>query len=135
MTLSSASWQSVFDRHANLFEGLENGRSLALLDKAAWDVGRGEALLCRLENKRMRVAASPWQGAGNAGADMLFVGLRDSFDRLDRIGAESRMSGLKDGIHRGDVLFFVMTTKCTLIDAGWEDFLDSLGLAFLGACR
>jgi hypothetical protein len=29
----------------------------------------------------------------------------------------------------------VMKTKYELQDAGYEEFLDTLGLAFLGACR
>jgi hypothetical protein len=38
-------------------------------------------------------------------------------------------------IRCGNILFFVMKTKYQLQDAGYEDFLDTLGLAFLGACR
>jgi hypothetical protein len=130
-----ASWQPVFDLNAHLFEALEAGRSLAMLDKATWDAGNGEALQCRLDGKRMLAQETTWQGAGKCDADMLFVGLRDSLAQLDQASPEQRFSELKDRIHEGDVLFFVMKTKCTLIDAGWEDFLDSLGLAFMGACR
>jgi hypothetical protein len=128
-------WQPVFDNNAHLFEALEDGRSLAFLDKETWDAGTGQALHCRLEGRRMTANPTAWQGAAKTDADMLFVGLRDSFLRLDAASEEKRMSDLKDCIHEGDVLFFVMKTKCTLIDAGWEDFLDSLGLAFMGACR
>ncbi|MBF0167979.1 MAG: hypothetical protein HQL45_10150 [Alphaproteobacteria bacterium] len=135
MNLSPLSWQPVLDRHATLFEALEEGRSLALLDKATWDAGKGNALECRLENRRMQVRLQDWTGAQGTEADMLFVGLRDSFDHLEQAPPDARMGALKDRIHQGEVLFFVMRTKCTLIDVGWEDFLDSLGLAFMGACR
>ena len=45
--------------------------------------------------------------------------------------------GVRDAprIRTGNILFFVMKSKYELQDAGYEDFLDSLGLAFLGACR
>ncbi|MBF0269039.1 MAG: hypothetical protein HQL44_10660 [Alphaproteobacteria bacterium] len=135
MMPSPQSWQPVFDRHANLFEALEDGRSLAFLDKSTWDAGQGDALECRLNGNRMLAQAQSWAGAANCQADMLFVGLRDSFDRLDQAKPDERFGLLKDSIHEGDVLFFVMRTKCTLIDVGWEDFLDQLGLAFMGACR
>ena len=42
---------------------------------------------------------------------------------------------MKKMIRSGGILFFVMKTKHQLQDAGYEEFLDSLGLAFLGACR
>ncbi|TAN55062.1 MAG: hypothetical protein EPN26_05870 [Rhodospirillales bacterium] len=135
MTLSPAIWQPVFDLHAGLFEALEENRSLAFLDKATWDAGKGEVLEGRLEGKRILVQAKAWSGAGDTKADLLFVGLRDSLTHLDKAVPQERLGLLKDRIHEGEVLFFVMKTKCTLIDAGWEDFLDSLGLAFMGACR
>jgi len=42
---------------------------------------------------------------------------------------------MKKMIRQGNMLFFVMKAKHELQEAGYEDFLDSLGLAFLGACR
>jgi hypothetical protein len=45
------------------------------------------------------------------------------------------LSIIKRQIRKGAIMFFVMKTKFELQDAGYEDFLDSLGLAFLGACR
>ncbi len=38
-------------------------------------------------------------------------------------------------IRRGNIMFFVFRNKARLQDAGDEDFLESRGLAFLGACR
>jgi hypothetical protein len=32
-------------------------------------------------------------------------------------------------------MFFVLRRRHELQDAGYDDLLDSLGLAFLGACR
>jgi hypothetical protein len=42
---------------------------------------------------------------------------------------------MKRQIRAGNIMFFVMRTKYELQDAGYEEFLDTLGLAFLGACR
>jgi hypothetical protein len=42
---------------------------------------------------------------------------------------------IKRLIRRGNIMFFVFKNKAQLQDAGYEDFLESLGLAFLGACR
>ena len=58
--------------------------------------------------------------------------------RSKRSGArwgDDPLSTIKKMIRRGSILFFVMKTKYQLQDAGYEDFLDTLGLAFLGACR
>jgi hypothetical protein len=106
-----------------------------MIAKPDWDAGSGAMLEWRRAEDGMQTALKPWRGAAHASVDLLFVGLRDSFSRLSAIEASMRLSLLKDMLHEGDVMFFVMKTKCKLIDAGWEDFLDSLGLAFMGACR
>ena len=36
---------------------------------------------------------------------------------------------------RADKLLYVIAPKKQLLDDGYEDFLEALGLAFLGACR
>jgi hypothetical protein len=137
--LDPAAWQQVLDRHAALFEILEPGSAAALIAKPDWDAQSGQMLEWRMAGSGsgggIKAALQPWAGAGKAEVDLLFVGLRDSFARLESCPPEGRFSLLKDLLHEGEVLFYVMKTKCKLIDAGWEDFLDQLGLAFMGACR
>ena len=133
--LDPARWQPVLDRHAELFEPLDPGAAAALVAKGDWDTSSGAMLEWRATAGAMRATLKPWQGAGLAEVDLLFVGLRDALDRLAEAAVDARLSLLKDLVHRGEVLFFVMKTKCNLVNAGWEDFLDSLGLAFMGACR
>jgi hypothetical protein len=53
---------------------------------------------------------------------------------LSELGGDT-LSAIKRLIRRGRIMFFVFKNKAQLQDAGYEDFLDSLGLAFLGACR
>jgi hypothetical protein len=128
-------WQQVLDRHAALFEFLETGSAAALIAKPDWDAQSGRMLEWRMGESGVQASVQPWAGAGKASVDLLFVGLRDSFLRLEACRPEERFSLLKDLLHEGEVLFYVMKTKCKLIEAGWEDFLDQLGLAFMGACR
>ncbi len=52
----------------------------------------------------------------------------------DALGGDT-LSIMKRQIRKGAIMFYVMKTKVQLQDAGYEEFLDSLGLAFLGACQ
>jgi hypothetical protein len=133
--LDPSLWQPVLEHHASLFSGLEPGCAAALIPKPDWDAGSGTMLEWRCCGDGMRAALKPWRGAAQTDVDLLFVGLRDSFARLSATDLRNRFSLLKDMLHQGDVMFFVMKTKCHLVDSGWEDFLDTLGLAFMGACR
>lgn len=133
--LDPAVWQPVLDQHARFFEGLEPGCAAALIPKPDWDARSGTMLEWRRGPSGMQAALKPWSGPAQADVDLLFVGLRDAFARLAAADPGLRFSLLKDMLHEGDVMFFVMKTKCHLLDSGWEDFLDTLGLAFMGACR
>jgi hypothetical protein len=128
-------WQPVLDHHSSLFAGLEPGSAAALVSKQDWDARSGTMLEWRSGANGMRADVREWSGPAEANVDLLFVGLRDAFQRLAQTNSGERFSLLKDMVHEGEVLFFVMKTKCSLVDAGWEDFLDTLGLAFMGACR
>ncbi len=133
--LDPALWQPLLERHAELFGGISPGSALALLSKPDWDARSGAFLEWRAGVGAMAAARRPWTGVGQADVDLVFVAMRDALAELAGAPNEERLGLLKRMIHRGDVLFFVMKTKCALVDAGWEDFLDSLGLAFMGACR
>lgn len=133
--LDPAGWQPVLDVHADLFAPLDPGSAMVLVGKADWDAASGAALEWRAGAGAMQASLRPWAGAARADADLIFVGLRDALERLAATEVGERLSLLKDLVHGGEVLFFVMKTKCNLVNAGWEEFLDSLGLAFMGACR
>ncbi len=67
--------------------------------------------------------------------DLLFVADSEAMAILrDNIGDDT-LSLMKRQIRAGNIMFFVIGTKYELQDAGYEEFLDTLGLAFLGACR
>jgi hypothetical protein len=123
-------WQPVLDANADPFAPLDPGAAAALEWRA-----RASTDAPVLASSVMGAAVKTWQGVGRADVDLVFVCLREALDRFAEVDVEARLSVLKDLLHGGKVLFFVMKTKCNLVNAGWEEFLDSLGLAFMGACR
>jgi hypothetical protein len=76
-----------------------------------------------------------YRGPKDTKVDLLLVVGERARDELGKIAAEDGLPTIKRLIRSGDILFFVFRTKFELQDAGYEDFLDTLGLAFLGACR
>ena len=67
--------------------------------------------------------------------DLLLVADGDAVEALSADAAGPSLSTLKRSIREGAVILYVMRTKDALLDAGYEELLDSFGLAFLGACR
>jgi hypothetical protein len=83
----------------------------------------------------MRAEMVPYRGFQDAKVDLLFVADAEALDRLRYNIGDDTLSLMKRQIRAGNIMFFVMRTKYELQDAGYEEFLDTLGLAFLGACR
>jgi hypothetical protein len=155
MTLATASlfgeldeWQAMLDRHAELFTEMTPGSCVAIVPKEGSGIqpgkhvaglmaadGTGEMLRWEVTADGVRAALAPYRGFQQAKADLLFVADAEALDRLrENIGDET-LGLMKRQIRSGGIMFFVMRTKYELQDAGYEEFLDALGLAFLGACR
>lgn len=141
-------WQGMLDRHATLFSELLPGSAVGFVPRAGSGIhpgkhvagvmqagGEGQMLTWAMEDEHMRANLRHYSGFQDAGVDLLFVADEDGLDAMrDALSGET-LSIIKRQIRKGSIMFFVMKTKYELQDAGYEDFLDSLGLAFLGACR
>lgn len=146
-----AHWQSTFDRDAALFAELRPGSRMGLLARSGWharpgrriaamrevagDAGDPPMLAFEATDGRIRVDLRPFRGVERAGVDLLFVAEDRAQADLEALPCDAVLGAMKRLLREGAVMFYVFRTKAELQDAGYEDFLDSLGLAFLGACR
>ena len=141
-------WQAMLGRHEELFTEMVPGSSVAIVPKEGSGIqpgkhvaglmaaeGAGEMLRWEVTTGGMRAECVPYRGFQDAKVDLLFVADEEALDKLrNNIGDDTRTL-MKRHIRAGNIMFFVMRTKYELQDAGYEEFLDTLGLAFLGACR
>ncbi|MFZ5510984.1 MAG: hypothetical protein ACOZCP_13120 [Pseudomonadota bacterium] len=141
-------WQAMLDRHGEVFSemlpgslvglvpregsGIQPGKHVAGLVAAGGD---GHMLIWEMTEAGMRAGLRPYHGFQDAGVDLLFVASDEALRSLHASLDGQALSSMKRLIRQGGIMFYVMRTKYQLQDAGYEEFLDSLGLAFLGACR
>ena len=146
-------WQAMLDRCQELFSdmlpgsrigilprsgtSLMPGRHLAGLSNSEFSLPDGKMLAWEVngEGLGMRAEYHPCRKFEEARADLLLVPDDAAFEEIRRMLGDDPLSTIRKMIRSGNILFFVMKTKYQLQDAGYEDFLDTLGLAFLGACR
>ncbi len=141
-------WQAMLDRHAPLFSELSPGSAVGFVPRAGSGIhpgkhvagvmnadGAGQMLTWAMDGERMRASVRDYTGFQDARVDLLLVADEQGLQAIrDAVGADT-LSIIKRQIRKGAIMFFVMRTKYELQDAGYEELLDSLGLAFLGACR
>lgn len=143
-------WQAMLDRHGELFtemtpgsavgfvprtgSGIQAGKHLAGLSETSG----GEMLVWQIRNGHetgMTAFRRSYTGFKQVNVDLLFLPDDDALRAMQDALQGDALSIMKRLIRKGSIMFYVMKTKYQLQDAGYEEFLDSLGLAFLGACR
>ena len=142
-----APWQCMLDRYRELFVEMQQGSRIGFVSREASGILPGKRLegvqvvtevsmlAWQLENNGMSARIERFAGMSSTKVDLLLVADAEAMaTMLDQLDGDMP-TAIKRLIRRGRMMFFVFKNKAQLQDAGYEDFLDSLGLAFLGACR
>lgn len=140
-----AAWQRVLDRNEALFADTVPGASIAIVPRFA-PGGGGKPrptvmpvsdpvtmLLWTRESHGMVAREGEFRGLRGLPADLLLVAGEGALEAALR-HAEP-LGELKRQLRAGRMLFMVMRTREELGERGWTDFLEALGLPFLGTCR
>ena len=141
-------WQAMLDRHAELFSEMNLGSRVGFVARAdsgmlpgkhvagvTGAAGSGQLLAWERQGEGMRASIEPFSGINDSKVDLLFVAEEEALTAARDSLCGETLSVVKRLIRKGGIMFYVMKNKYQLQDAGYEEFLDSLGLAFLGACR
>jgi hypothetical protein len=143
-------WQAVFDAEGALVAELADGARMGLIANAASaPAGRRRAgldaagaryagapmLVFAAASGRIAVTSERFESFEASDLDLLFVADEDARAELAGTPGLAKLATMKRLIRRGSVMFFVLRGRHELQAAGYEDFLDSLGIAFLGSCR
>lgn len=130
-----AGWQALLARHASLFDAWVEGGAVGIVPRSAADAGRGELLAWVRRDGAMRVEPRPFGGFADCGVAVLFVVEPGALAQVHAQLHANALGRMKLQLRQGGMLLYVMVAKAQLLDEGYEDFLESLGLAFMGACR
>ena len=141
-------WQAMLDRHCELFTEMIPGSSVGFVPRSGSGIQPGkhvaglvdsgsdvEMMRWMADGSGMIASVQPYPGFQDARVDLLFVADDVALTVMHASLDGDTLSSIKRLIRQGNIMFFVLRTKFELQDAGYEEFLDTLGLAFLGACR
>jgi len=131
----AATWQAMLDRHDNLFGDLRTGSRIGIARRA--DVTARETEMIVLEARKGRLFASqePFKGFADPRLDIILIGDDEAFDEISRDIETDGLVAIKRQIRAGGFACHLMRVQCDLMEAGYENILLWLGVAFLGACR
>jgi hypothetical protein len=139
-------WQRLVDGYAPLFAPLADGAGIGLVPRFFADASgarRAAAmpstpplpmLEWRMRDGRMRAQPATYRGLDGVAVDLLFLAGDGALEAV-LARAEHPLGEMKRQLRAARIQFFVLRTKRELADLGYEDFVEALGLPFLGACR
>ena len=130
-----AAWQRVLDRHAELFEEIEEGASVAVVPRSvvAPVCDPTPMLVWVREPDGMTACSGEFSGFKALSADLLLVANEGTLDAA--LARDEPLTEIKRQLRAGGMMFMVLRRKDELRNHGWEDFLEWLGMPFLGTCR
>lgn len=128
-------WRALLQRHEVLFAPWIEGGAVGLVTRAAADAGAGRMLVWTRVQGAMQVQWRDYGGFAEAGVAVLFVAQPGALAAVHQRLHDNALGQMKLQLRQGGMLLYVLVAKAQLLDEGYEDFLESLGLAFMGACR
>ncbi len=133
--LDIGGWQALLDRHSPIFAGMLPGSRIGLLPEEDFDSPLAMMLVWEATGRGMVADYRPFPGFGEVEVDLLFIADGETLGRLHDRANPAPLADLKRKVRRRETLLYVVKPRAALLELGYEEFLDSLGLAFMGACR
>lgn len=127
----AAAWRAAAARHDALFAALDPGARIGLVAREEqttmllWEVGKAG----------IEVRDAPFSGFSASGADILLVANAQALGEICGAADAQLFVVLRAGIRSGAVVCYVLRPRCDLEARGFEEMLEALGFAFMGACR
>ncbi len=128
-------WRPILDRENAAFSGLASGARIGLVPQAVARLERGPMLVWQATASELTGAHETFDGFGDCDVDIVMVVDDDAVERLFNSAATEAVSELRRLVRRGHVVLYFLKCEGALGEAGYEPFLDSLGLTIMGACR
>lgn len=124
-------WRAAAAARVELFQTLDTGSRIGLIARSS----PSRMLVWEASAEGMDVQDAPFPGFTTSGVDLL---LSANDEALAQIGAAARgplFEVLRSGIRSGSVVCYMLRRRCDLEARGYEELLEALGFAFMGACR
>lgn len=127
----AAAWRAAAAYHAELFAALDSGARIGLVAREA----PAAMLLWEVGSAGVAVRDVQFAGFSASGADILLAADAEALAKIAAAADAQLFEVLRAGIRSGAVVCYILRRRCDLEARGFEELLEALGFAFMGACR
>ena len=133
--LDLTGWQSVLDRHPHMFLGMQAGARIGLMSKDDFEPPTATMVVWETTGQAVQAKYEFFPGFDQVKIDLLFIANDATLCRIHDAANAAPFAEIKTKVRRRDILLYVVKPRQELLDFGYGEFLDSLGLVFMGTCR
>ena len=124
-------WSAAAARHDELFAALTPGARIGLVAREA----PTSMLIWEASDAGIQARAAPFPGYFDSGADILLSANAAALAAIYTAVDGQLFYAMRAGIRNGDIICYMLSRRCELEVQGFDELLDALGFAFMGACR
>ena len=128
-------WQTILETERHVFQLLQPGTAIGLLTKRVFERQDGAMMVWVRDSAGMIVEYHRFSGFQAVGVDILLVAEEGSLRQMTDHAGDRPLAVMKEQMCQGNILFYAIKSQSNLEDLGLDDFIDSIGIPFLGACR
>ncbi|MHB1405391.1 MAG: hypothetical protein ACYCV0_07355 [Desulfitobacteriaceae bacterium] len=128
------SWQGRLEEAQAGFSGLSPGARIGVISHKTMAANNGQLLVWEVHDGGMQAEVMRFNGFGGGGTDLLFIADDEVISPLLE-GEQGLLTEMKQGLRAGQILFYALKSQGQLLDLGYEELLETVGLPFQGACR
>lgn len=124
-------WLAAAGCHEHLFAALDSGARIGLVSREA----STSMLVWESDGSGCNVYVAPFAGFSACGADVVMAADAEAMAQICDAADVRLFEVLRAGIRRGTVVCYMLRRRCDLEARGFDELLEALGFAFMGACR
>lgn len=129
----TTAWERLLEKTSDALSAVSSGGKVAFLAKEELvDPSRAEMIVWKRNGKGIVVHKQAFQGFRYCDADIILVATSDLLTNLCTNVQGDTMRTIRQAIRRGDVVCYFLRSKRELIDMGYEEFVELLGLPLAG---
>ncbi len=127
-----AFWQSMLANRYAIMNGIARGGRVGILAREGAITPGSDMIVWQKEASRIDVSATPFLGFKHGGVDILFVADESMLEDLAAEAEPDPVAALRGGLAEGRALIYYLKSGKELVDLGFEDFVELIGLARVG---
>jgi len=128
-------WRICLNINKEIFSEIKINGKIGILPRNS-DGSEGSTIqVWEILEDSIRVSLQPFLGFRDASADLIFLLESSALEEIYRHLKNELLIGLRKQIRHGKALLFLMKGRDYLIDMGYEELIEYLGIPCLGTCH